>query len=173
MFSNGWQAMQTRSIVASAIALNLAWLVNSAIVITAAGAFEYGAAAGYVLDVRSERRSADGDHARADGLVSLGVVLSAIVVAAGAPIADPIIGLAIGLVILRLTWQAWKTSRSLSGSSTATGLNAARWSAVRTSWIRGVPVAACWARIAAVGHSARISPRSFQHAGLRSGHLYR
>lgn len=26
--------------------------------------FEYGAAAGYVLDVRSERRSADGDHAR-------------------------------------------------------------------------------------------------------------
>jgi divalent metal cation (Fe/Co/Zn/Cd) transporter len=40
--------------------------------------------------------------------VSLGVV-SAIVVALGAPIADPIIGLAITVVILRITWQSWGT----------------------------------------------------------------
>jgi divalent metal cation (Fe/Co/Zn/Cd) transporter len=33
-------------------------------------------------------------------------------VALGAPIADPIIGLAITLVILRITWQSWGTVRS-------------------------------------------------------------
>jgi len=54
---------------------------------------------------------ADGDHARADAYVSLGVVASAAVVAAGVPIADPLIGLAITLVILRITWQSWRTVR--------------------------------------------------------------
>jgi divalent metal cation (Fe/Co/Zn/Cd) transporter len=33
------------------------------------------------------------------------------VVALGLPIADPLIGLAITLVILRITWQAWATVR--------------------------------------------------------------
>ena len=42
-------------------------------------------------------------HARVDGFVSLGVVASAIFVALGAPIGDPIIGLAITLVILKIT----------------------------------------------------------------------
>jgi cation diffusion facilitator family transporter len=55
---------------------------------------------------------ADGDHARADAYVSLGVVASAAVVALGAPIGDPLIGLAITLAILRITWQSWKTVRS-------------------------------------------------------------
>jgi divalent metal cation (Fe/Co/Zn/Cd) transporter len=52
---------------------------------------------------------ADGNHARIDGFVSLGVVASAIVVSLGAEIGDPIIGLAITLVILRITWQFWRT----------------------------------------------------------------
>ena len=52
---------------------------------------------------------ADGNHARVDGFVSLAVVASAIVVALGAQIGDPIIGLAITLVILRITWQSWRT----------------------------------------------------------------
>jgi cation diffusion facilitator family transporter len=52
---------------------------------------------------------ADGDHARADAYVSLGVVASAIVVGLGLGIADALIGLAISLVILRITWQSWKT----------------------------------------------------------------
>ena len=56
---------------------------------------------------------ADGNHARADAFVSLGVVASAIVVALGAPIADPLIGLTITLVILRITWSSWQT---ISGS---------------------------------------------------------
>jgi cation diffusion facilitator family transporter len=51
---------------------------------------------------------ADGNHARVDGFVSLGVVASAGVVALGAEIADPIIGLLITLVILRITWDSWR-----------------------------------------------------------------
>jgi cation diffusion facilitator family transporter len=54
---------------------------------------------------------ADGHHARVDGLVSLGVVASAGAVALGAKVADPLIGLAITLVILRITWHAWRTIR--------------------------------------------------------------
>ena len=52
---------------------------------------------------------ADGNHARIDGFVSLGVVASAAVVSLGAPIGDPIIGLSITLVILKITWDSWRT----------------------------------------------------------------
>jgi len=54
---------------------------------------------------------ADGNHARADAYVSLAVVASAVVVVLGAPIADPLIGLVITGVILRITWQSWRTLR--------------------------------------------------------------
>jgi cation diffusion facilitator family transporter len=52
---------------------------------------------------------ADGKHARVDGFVSLGVLGSAAVVAAGLKLADPIIGLVITLVILHITWESWQT----------------------------------------------------------------
>jgi len=39
------------------------------------------------------------------------VIASAIVVALGAPRADPLIGLAITFVILRITWQSWGVVR--------------------------------------------------------------
>jgi len=55
---------------------------------------------------------ADGNHARVDGFVSLGVVASAAAVALGVPIADPLIGLAITLVILKITWDSWRTVRA-------------------------------------------------------------
>jgi cation diffusion facilitator family transporter len=55
---------------------------------------------------------ADGHHARADGFVSLGVVVSALGVAAGFEVADPLVSLAITALILRITWQAWQTIRS-------------------------------------------------------------
>jgi cation diffusion facilitator family transporter len=54
---------------------------------------------------------ADGNHARIDGLVSLGVIASAVAVAIGAQIADPIVGLAITVVILKITWDSWHTVR--------------------------------------------------------------
>ena len=53
--------------------------------------------------------SADGNHARIDGFVSLGVLASAIAVSLGAGIADPIVGLLITLVILKITWDSWQT----------------------------------------------------------------
>ena len=52
---------------------------------------------------------ADGNHARVDALVSLGVVVTALAVGVGAEAADPIIGLMITAVILRITWQSWRT----------------------------------------------------------------
>jgi cation diffusion facilitator family transporter len=55
---------------------------------------------------------ADGSHARVDGFVSLGVLLSAGFVAVGLDIADPLIGLGITLVILKITWDSWHTVRA-------------------------------------------------------------
>jgi cation diffusion facilitator family transporter len=54
---------------------------------------------------------ADGDHARADGYVSLAVLVVAGAAAIGWDRVDPVIGLVITLVILRITWQAWHTIR--------------------------------------------------------------
>ena len=59
----------------------------------------------------SAAMTADGNHARIDGFVSLGVVASALVVALGAQLADPIVGLTITLVILKITWDSWNTVR--------------------------------------------------------------
>jgi cation diffusion facilitator family transporter len=54
---------------------------------------------------------ADGIHARVDGFVSLGVVTSAALVGLGWEIGDPIVGLLITLVILRVTLDSWRTGR--------------------------------------------------------------
>jgi cation diffusion facilitator family transporter len=58
---------------------------------------------------------ADGHHARADGFVSLAVVASAATLAVGAELGDPLIGLVITVVIVRITWQSWRTIRSDGG----------------------------------------------------------
>jgi len=65
--------------------------------------------AGWRLD--SPALVADGAHARADAYVSLAVVASAAALWAGAGILDPLIGLAITVVILRITWHSWRTVR--------------------------------------------------------------
>ena len=51
---------------------------------------------------------ADGNHARVDALVSLGVVISAALVAVGAKVADPVVGGVMTLVILKITWDSWR-----------------------------------------------------------------
>jgi cation diffusion facilitator family transporter len=51
---------------------------------------------------------ADGNHARVDGFVSLSVVASAVFVWLGVRIADPVIGLLITVVILKITWDSWR-----------------------------------------------------------------
>jgi hypothetical protein len=60
---------------------------------------------------------ADGYHARTDGLTSLAVVLGAIGVWLGYPLADPIIGLLITIAILGIVWQSARAvmTRTLDG----------------------------------------------------------
>jgi cation diffusion facilitator family transporter len=65
--------------------------------------------AGHRLD--SPALIADGDHARVDAYVSLAVIASAVAIAAGAPILDPITGLGMTVVILRITRESWRTVR--------------------------------------------------------------
>lgn len=55
---------------------------------------------------------ADGNHARTDGYVSAGIVLSCVFIALGLPIADPIIGLVITALIFHATWESWRTIRA-------------------------------------------------------------
>lgn len=55
---------------------------------------------------------ADGNHARVDGFVSLSVVLSAFLVWLGLDRADPLIGIAITAVILKITWDSWRVVRA-------------------------------------------------------------
>jgi hypothetical protein len=52
-----------------------------------------------------------GEHAHVDAYVSLAVIASAIAIAAGAPILDPLIGLGMSVVILRITRESWLTVR--------------------------------------------------------------
>ena len=59
---------------------------------------------------------ADGYHARTDGIVSLGVVLSALLVGVGLSIADPIIAIVITAIILQITVQSWRTVRGHGGA---------------------------------------------------------
>jgi cation diffusion facilitator family transporter len=57
---------------------------------------------------------ADGDHARVDAYVSLAVIASAVAIATGAPILDPVIGLGMTAVILHITRESWRTVRGHS-----------------------------------------------------------
>ncbi len=88
-------------------------------VLAAAGALGFvGNEVAAVIRIRAGRRLkspalvADGRHARIDGFVSLGVVASALVVGLGLEIADPIIGLGITAVILKITVDAFRTIRT-------------------------------------------------------------
>lgn len=60
---------------------------------------------------------ADGFHARTDGFTSLSVLIGALGVWLGYPLADPIIGLFISVVICRVVWQSSKSvfTRLLDG----------------------------------------------------------
>lgn len=55
---------------------------------------------------------ADGNHARADGIVSAGVIVSTILIGLGFPIADPTIGLLITLLIFKSSLDSFKTIKA-------------------------------------------------------------
>ena len=59
-------------------------------------------------EIGSAALIADGLHARIDGFTSLGVLIGTLGVALGAPWADPLIGLLIGVTILIVVWGAAK-----------------------------------------------------------------
>jgi len=67
--------------------------------------------------INSAALIADGYHARTDGLTSLAVVLGAIGVWLGFPLADPIVGLLITVAIFGIVWQSAKAvfTRMLDG----------------------------------------------------------
>jgi cation diffusion facilitator family transporter len=93
------------------------WPVAAAGVIGFAGneiAAQIRTRAGNKLD--SPALIADGAHARTNGYVSLSVVASAIVVALGFQVGDPIIGILITIVILRITWQSFITVQRYPGT---------------------------------------------------------
>jgi cation diffusion facilitator family transporter len=56
-------------------------------------------------EIGSAALIADGEHARADALTSLAVLAGAAGVALGFPQADPVVGLAISALILRIVWE--------------------------------------------------------------------
>ena len=60
---------------------------------------------------------ADGYHARTDGWTSLAVLVGAVGVWLGYPLADPIVGLLIAAAILVIVWQSGKMmfTRLLNG----------------------------------------------------------
>ena len=68
-------------------------------------------------EINSAALIADGYHARTDGLTSLAVVIGALGVWLGYPLADPIIGLLITLTIFGIVWQSSKAvlERMLDG----------------------------------------------------------
>jgi cation diffusion facilitator family transporter len=68
-------------------------------------------------EIGSAALIADGYHARIDGLTSLAVLLGAIGVWMGYPLADPIVGLLITVAVLRIVWASAKSvfARLLDG----------------------------------------------------------
>lgn len=90
-------------------------------------------------EINSAALIADGQHARADGLVSLAVLVSAAGVALGYGWADPAIGLVITLVLLRIVWQSGQTifTRLLDGVEPEV-LESVRHAASHVSDVQGV-----------------------------------
>ena len=72
-------------------------------------------------EIESAALIADGYHARTDGLTSLAVVIGALGVHFGFPLADPLIGLFITLMIFGIVWQSALAvfTRALDGVDTA------------------------------------------------------
>ncbi|RUV74723.1 MAG: cation transporter [Mesorhizobium sp.] len=68
-------------------------------------------------EINSAALIADGYHARTDGLTSLAVVIGALGVWLGFPLADPIVGLLITLAIFGIVWQSARSvlTRMLDG----------------------------------------------------------
>ena len=98
-------------------------------------------------EIGSAALTADGQHARIDGLTSLSVFVGALGVYAGFPLADPLVGIFITVAILRVVWSAGKqvVTRVIDGIDPAIPAEIREWalhvdgvrevSEVRVRWI--------------------------------------
>jgi cation diffusion facilitator family transporter len=89
--------------------------------------------------IESAALVADGYHARSDGLASLAVLVGAAGVWFGFPLADPIVGLLISLVLVRVVWQSARLvfTRVLDGVDPGV-IAEIRHTAQHTSGVRSV-----------------------------------
>jgi cation diffusion facilitator family transporter len=103
----GWESY--RKLVAPEPLRNLGWVMVAAVIgflgneLVAIFRIRVG------REIGSAALEADGYHARTDGLTSLAVLVGALGVWLGYPLADPLIGLLITLPILQVVWGAAKT----------------------------------------------------------------
>ena len=90
-------------------------------------------------EIGSAALIADGYHARTDGIASLSVLLGVIGIWLGFPLADPIIGLIISFVIMKIVWRSGKDifTRLLDGVDPAV-VDEVRTSALKVPGVRGV-----------------------------------
>ncbi|MCI1189808.1 cation diffusion facilitator family transporter [Hymenobacter sp. DH14] len=90
-------------------------------------------------EIGSAALIADGYHARTDGIASLSVLLGVIGIWLGFPLADPIIGLIISFVIMKIVWRSGKDifTRLLDGVDPAV-VDEVRASAAKVPGVLGV-----------------------------------
>ncbi len=120
-------------------------------------------------EINSAALIADGQHARVDGWTSLAVLLGATGVWMGYPIADPIIGLVISIVIFGIVWDSGKAvfTRMLDGME-PTVLEEIRHTAAHVPGVREVTeVRARW-----IGHrlTAEANITLDPELSVRAGH---
>ena len=120
-------------------------------------------------EIGSAALVADGYHARVDGLASLAVLAGAAGVYFGFPLADPLVGLLITLIILGIVWESGKAvfTRLLDGVD-AEVLEQLRREAGRVPGVRAVAeVRARW-----VGHRlhAEVNIAVDPDLSVRQGH---
>jgi cation diffusion facilitator family transporter len=101
---------------------NLPWVIAAGVVGFAGNELVAGYRIREGRRIGSMALVADGQHARTDGLTSLGVVAGAIGVALGFDRADPLAGLAIAVVIVYVLWRAGRSviHRILDGTDEST-----------------------------------------------------
>lgn len=114
-------------------------------------------------EIGSAALVADGHHARVDGLTSLSVLAGVIGARLGYPLADPIIGLLITLVILRIVWTSGKeVFRRLLDGIDPEVINEIRHAAGHVAGVREVTDV----RVRWIGHRLRAELTIAVDAGL-------